>query len=134
MAQGIGSALYEELRLDGQGRVLTATLRNYHIPQLADVPYTEVYFAPTVDELGSLRCEVDERVALQSGGARTGQRDPRRDRGTPPRATDGWLFVPIDHRQLLIPPHRSMTLRHPQIRPEIEIHNRTPRSVNANAN
>ncbi|PZS13401.1 MAG: aldehyde oxidase [Pseudonocardiales bacterium] len=52
VAQGIGSALYEELRLDGQGRVLTAVLRNYHIPQLADVPYTEVYFAQTVDELG----------------------------------------------------------------------------------
>lgn len=52
VAQGIGSALYEELRVDGQGRVLTATLRNYHIPHLADVPHTEVYFAHTTDELG----------------------------------------------------------------------------------
>ncbi|MGH3766977.1 MAG: molybdopterin-dependent oxidoreductase [Pseudonocardiaceae bacterium] len=52
VAQGIGSALYEELRVDGQGHVLTATLRNYHIPQLADVPHTEVYFAQTTDELG----------------------------------------------------------------------------------
>jgi putative selenate reductase molybdopterin-binding subunit len=52
VAQGIGSALYEELRLDGRGRVLAATLRNYHIPQLADVPHTEVYFAHTTDELG----------------------------------------------------------------------------------
>jgi CO/xanthine dehydrogenase Mo-binding subunit len=27
-------------------------LRNYHIPQLADVSNTEVYFAQTVDQLG----------------------------------------------------------------------------------
>jgi putative selenate reductase molybdopterin-binding subunit len=27
-------------------------LRNYHIPQLADVPRTEVSFAQTADELG----------------------------------------------------------------------------------
>jgi putative selenate reductase molybdopterin-binding subunit len=52
VAQAIGSALYEELRLDGQGRVLTSVLRNYHIPQLADVPRTEVSFAQTADELG----------------------------------------------------------------------------------
>jgi CO/xanthine dehydrogenase Mo-binding subunit len=52
VAQGIGSALYEELRVDGEGRVLTSTLRNYHIPQLADVPQTEIYFAQTTDELG----------------------------------------------------------------------------------
>jgi CO/xanthine dehydrogenase Mo-binding subunit/aerobic-type carbon monoxide dehydrogenase small subunit (CoxS/CutS family) len=52
VAQGIGSALYEGLRLDGQGRVLTSVLRNYHLPQLADVPHTEVHFAQTVDQLG----------------------------------------------------------------------------------
>ncbi len=52
VGQGIGTALYEDLTLDGQGRVLTCVLRNYHVPQLADVPRTEVYFAQTVDELG----------------------------------------------------------------------------------
>jgi putative selenate reductase molybdopterin-binding subunit len=52
VAQGIGSALYEELRLDAEGRVVTSTLRSYHVPQLADVPPTEVYFAQTCDELG----------------------------------------------------------------------------------
>ena len=52
VAQGIGSALYEELCVDGQGRVRSTTLRNYHIPQLADVPHTEIYFAQTTDELG----------------------------------------------------------------------------------
>ena len=54
VAQGIGSALYEEMHIGPDGTVLTQTLRNYHIPQLADVPVTEVYFANTYDELGPL--------------------------------------------------------------------------------
>lgn len=51
-AQAIGTALYEEVRLDGAGDVVTRTLRNYHIPQFADVPRTEVLFADTVDAIG----------------------------------------------------------------------------------
>ena len=53
-AQAIGTALYEEMTLDGVGQVLTNALRNYHIPQFADVPVTEVYFATTSDPLGPL--------------------------------------------------------------------------------
>lgn len=53
-AQAIGSSLYEELVLDGEGRVLTTAFRNYHIPQFADVPVTEVLFASTHDDLGPL--------------------------------------------------------------------------------
>lgn len=53
-AQAIGSALFEEIRVGADGTVLTQTLRNYHIPQLADLPVTEVYFAQTYDELGPL--------------------------------------------------------------------------------
>ncbi|BBZ79891.1 oxidoreductase [Mycolicibacterium anyangense] len=53
-AQAIGSALFEEMRVGPDGAVTTDALRNYHIPQLADVPVTEVYFADTVDELGPL--------------------------------------------------------------------------------
>ncbi|AQT81277.1 aldehyde oxidase [Mycolicibacterium litorale] len=53
-AQGIGSALYEEMRTGPDGAVTTDALRNYHIPQLADLPVTEVYFADTVDELGPM--------------------------------------------------------------------------------
>jgi putative selenate reductase molybdopterin-binding subunit len=52
VAQAIGTALYEELILDGAGTVTTSVLRNYHIPQLADLPVTEVYFANTADDLG----------------------------------------------------------------------------------
>jgi CO/xanthine dehydrogenase Mo-binding subunit len=40
--------------MDGEGRVLTTALRNYHVPQFADIPRTEVYFADTHDELGPL--------------------------------------------------------------------------------
>jgi CO/xanthine dehydrogenase Mo-binding subunit len=52
-AQAIGSALYEELKLV-DGVVTTRAFRNYHIPQYADVPLTEVLFADTHDELGPL--------------------------------------------------------------------------------
>ncbi len=54
VAQAIGSALYEEMRVGPDGAVTTTDLRNYHIPQLADVPVTEVYFADTYDTLGPL--------------------------------------------------------------------------------
>jgi len=53
-AQAIGTALYEEMRLDGEGRVLNPEIRNYHLPQFADVPPTEVYFADTVDAHGPI--------------------------------------------------------------------------------
>ena len=42
VAQAIGSALYEQVLIGPDGTVLTQALRNYHIPQLADVPVTEV--------------------------------------------------------------------------------------------
>lgn len=54
VAQAIGAAMYEELVTDTTGTVVTSTLRNYHIPQYADVPRTEVYFAATYDTLGPL--------------------------------------------------------------------------------
>ncbi|PFG34940.1 molybdopterin-dependent oxidoreductase [Sanguibacter antarcticus] len=54
VGQAIGAALYEEVRLDGAGHVLTRTFREYHVPQIADLPRTEVYFADTVDSIGPL--------------------------------------------------------------------------------
>jgi putative selenate reductase molybdopterin-binding subunit len=54
VAQGIGSALYEEMLVAEDGTVTTDVLRNYHIPQLADLPVTDVYFADTYDELGPM--------------------------------------------------------------------------------
>ncbi|WP_279348069.1 molybdopterin cofactor-binding domain-containing protein [Hoyosella sp. YIM 151337] len=53
VAQALGSALWEEIPVQ-EGRPLVDTLRNYHIPQFADVPETEIYFADTHDEFGPL--------------------------------------------------------------------------------
>lgn len=52
-AQAIGTALYEEIRMRN-GRVQNPEIRNYHVPQFADIPPTEVLFADTVDSLGPL--------------------------------------------------------------------------------
>ncbi|MHB8694887.1 MAG: molybdopterin cofactor-binding domain-containing protein, partial [Solirubrobacteraceae bacterium] len=49
VAQALGAAMYEDFRIDSAGRVLTRTLRDYHVPAFADVPSTEVHFARTRD-------------------------------------------------------------------------------------
>jgi CO/xanthine dehydrogenase Mo-binding subunit len=54
VAQAIGAALYEELRIDAAGRVENPAFRHYHIPAWADLPRTEVLFAGTADRLGPL--------------------------------------------------------------------------------
>src|SRR6478609_2154583 len=51
VAQALGSSLQEEI-LVRDGVVLTSTFRHYRVPQMADVPPTEVLFADTYDELG----------------------------------------------------------------------------------
>ena len=53
LAQAIGTALYEQVEVV-DGEVMTTALRNYHVPQFADVPRTEVLFADTHDDLGPL--------------------------------------------------------------------------------
>ncbi|MEP9412849.1 molybdopterin cofactor-binding domain-containing protein [Gordonia sp. VNQ95] len=52
VAQAIGSSLYEEIMLDGKGAVLTPVFRTYRVPQMVDIPDTEVFFADTSDDLG----------------------------------------------------------------------------------
>ncbi len=79
VAQAIGAALYEELRVDDAGRVTNPVFRGYHIPAFADVPHTEVWFADTYDTRRPARRQVDERKPLQSGGGRARQRHPRRN-------------------------------------------------------
>jgi putative selenate reductase molybdopterin-binding subunit len=54
VAQALGAALYEHLDIDAAGRVSTRTFRQYHLPQFADVPRTEVQFAVSADPLGPL--------------------------------------------------------------------------------
>lgn len=51
VAQGIGSALYEEVMLD-EGVPTTRAFRQYRVPQMADIRHTEVLFADTFDVLG----------------------------------------------------------------------------------
>jgi putative selenate reductase molybdopterin-binding subunit len=52
VAQALGAALFEEVRLSPDGRVATRTLREYHVPVLADLPRTEVIAVPGTDPLG----------------------------------------------------------------------------------
>ncbi|WP_246178144.1 molybdopterin cofactor-binding domain-containing protein [Streptomyces paromomycinus] len=52
VAQALGVALFEDVRLDGRGAVCTAAFREYRLPAFADVPRTEVYFTPTSDAIG----------------------------------------------------------------------------------
>jgi CO/xanthine dehydrogenase Mo-binding subunit len=52
VAQAIGAAMLEEVLVDDQGRVTTASFRTYRLPAFADIPHTEVLFANTKDELG----------------------------------------------------------------------------------
>jgi CO/xanthine dehydrogenase Mo-binding subunit len=54
IAQALGAALWEEVRLDESGKVTTDILRQYHIPTFADIPRSEVYFAETSDSTGPL--------------------------------------------------------------------------------
>ncbi|TSD48218.1 molybdopterin-dependent oxidoreductase [Rhodococcus sp. KBS0724] len=51
VGQALGAALFEEIVIE-DGRVVNPQLRNYHVPQLADLPITEVLFADTYDKLG----------------------------------------------------------------------------------
>lgn len=51
IGQALGSALTERMVVR-RGVVVTRTLRHYRVPQIADVPVTEVLFADTVDRLG----------------------------------------------------------------------------------
>ena len=52
VAQGVGSSLYEEVMIAEDGSVANPAFRQYRVPQMADVPRTEVLFASTSDELG----------------------------------------------------------------------------------
>ncbi|HWH12165.1 MAG TPA: molybdopterin cofactor-binding domain-containing protein [Solirubrobacteraceae bacterium] len=51
VAQALGAALFEAVELDPTGRVVTRSLRDYHVPVLADLPRTEVHFAATRDRI-----------------------------------------------------------------------------------
>lgn len=51
VAQGIGSALYEDLVYDDQGQLLTATLMDYLVPGSTEVPLVEIEHLETLSPL-----------------------------------------------------------------------------------
>ena len=51
VAQALGAALFEAVEIDRAGRVLTRSLREYHVPLFGDLPPTEVHFAQTRDRI-----------------------------------------------------------------------------------
>ena len=51
IAQGVGSALYEDLVYDDQGQLLTATLMDYLIPGSTEVPPVEIRHNETLSPL-----------------------------------------------------------------------------------
>ncbi len=54
VAQSLGATLYEEMVIDGTGRVVNPKFRDYHLPSFADIPRTEVLFADTTDAIGPM--------------------------------------------------------------------------------
>ena len=52
VAMGIGFAMTEWWQMDDQGTVLNPGIRMYRIPNFADVPPIQVYFADDVDSVG----------------------------------------------------------------------------------
>ena len=54
VAQALGAALHEVVRIGEDGAVSNPAFRNYHIPGWADLPLTEVLFADTYDAFGPL--------------------------------------------------------------------------------
>jgi CO/xanthine dehydrogenase Mo-binding subunit/aerobic-type carbon monoxide dehydrogenase small subunit (CoxS/CutS family) len=54
VAQALGAALFEEVRIDAGGQVTTRALRDYHVPVLADLPATQVLVVAGHDPLGPL--------------------------------------------------------------------------------
>ncbi|MEW6121423.1 MAG: molybdopterin cofactor-binding domain-containing protein [Pseudomonadota bacterium] len=52
VAQALGAAMSENLRIGPDGVVQTPNFRSYLVPRFVDVPHTEVLFADTFDRLG----------------------------------------------------------------------------------
>jgi len=50
VTQGIAGALYEEIRYDGEGNILTTSLMDFLPPTLAEVPTIEVHHLETISD------------------------------------------------------------------------------------
>ena len=54
VAHGIGNTLFERVRYDEHGRMLTASLVDYLMPTAMEVPMVEVHYLPTPSPLNPL--------------------------------------------------------------------------------
>lgn len=54
IAQGIGWVLVEGMVMNEKGEIINPTFRNNRIPNFADIPRSEVYFAKTHDRIGPM--------------------------------------------------------------------------------
>jgi CO/xanthine dehydrogenase Mo-binding subunit len=64
VAMGYGWALVENMVHDDQGRMVNPQLRNCRVPAFADVPHTDVFFAGTVDSIGTLGAKSQGESAI----------------------------------------------------------------------
>ena len=80
VAQSLGATLYEEMVIDEGGRVVNPKFRDYHLPQFADIPRTEVFFADTSDAIGPMGAKSMSESPYNPVGRRARQRHRRRHR------------------------------------------------------
>ena len=80
-SQAIGAALYEDLRIDAEGRVENPTFRGYHIPAWADLAAHRGAVRRYGRPDRAVWRQVHERESVQPGGAGTGQCGGERDGG-----------------------------------------------------
>ena len=78
LAQGIGTALYEEMPYDEAGQPLAATLADYLLPGTTDVPDVRLDHMETLEPLDDLRPEGHRRERRDRPAGRHRQRHQRR--------------------------------------------------------
>jgi putative selenate reductase molybdopterin-binding subunit len=64
IAQGIGYALFEEVKLDKQGNILNPDLTNYKIPSALDLPKIETRFIKTYEPTGPFGAKSAGEICL----------------------------------------------------------------------
>ena len=81
-AQGIGTALYEEMPYDAQGQPLASTLADYMLPGATEVPAMRIVHMETPSPLYGVRPERHRRGRRDRPAGRDRERGERRARAT----------------------------------------------------
>ncbi|MEJ0071093.1 MAG: molybdopterin cofactor-binding domain-containing protein [Pseudomonadota bacterium] len=63
VAQGIANALFEEIVYDDDGNILTATLADYLVPTMAEIPPIEIHHLVTLTGASVTQAKASARVA-----------------------------------------------------------------------